>query len=139
VPNAALMGSMNYTRKHSLTLVGSSMLVFTLLCIYSFGRSDFLTNFMSYADQSKSFFDVVIDVFYDTILPLNGLLACLLVVFHWKRANFHRELEHGASNYKNSMLEKYVDFSLRTFIPVILFLIFANTVALKYFGFSFIG
>lgn len=139
VPNSALMGSAKYSRKRSLSIIGASMLVFTVMCVFSFGRIEGLTQFMTYAGVNKSFFDVIIDVFYDTILPLNGLLACLLVLTHWKRTNFHRELERGSPNYRNSWLEKYVDFSLRTFIPAILLIIFINTVALKYFGVSLIG
>jgi neurotransmitter:Na+ symporter, NSS family len=139
VPNSAIMGSMKYSRKKSLTILGVSILFFSILCIYSFGRADWLTHFLSYGGAEKSFFDVIIDVFYDTVLPLNGLLSCLLVLFHWKRANFHRELERGAPAYRDSFLERYVDVSLTTFIPVILFVIFLNTVAFKYFGVSFIG
>jgi len=139
VPNSAVMGSTKCSRKRSLSIVGASMLIFTLMCIFSFGRANGLTEFMSYAGQTKSFFDVVIDVFYDTILPLNGLLSCLIVLIYWKRANFHKELERGNTNYRNSWLERYVDLSLSTFIPLILFVIFINTVALKYFGVSFIG
>jgi|GEM_PF-30626 len=87
----------------------------------------------------KSLFDVIYDIFYDTILPLNGFLVCLFVVFRWNRRNFNAELEQGDASYKGSWVERYVNFSLSTFIPVILLLIFLNTVATKYFGYSFIG
>jgi NSS family neurotransmitter:Na+ symporter len=82
---------------------------------------------------------VIIDVFYDTILPLNGLLVCLFVIYRWKKHNFHVELEHSDLSYRGSVVERYIDFSLGTFIPLILALVFINTVALKYFGFSFVG
>ncbi|MED5378985.1 MAG: sodium-dependent transporter, partial [Pseudomonadota bacterium] len=79
------------------------------------------------------------DVFYDTILPLNGLLICLFVIYRWKSANFNASLEEGSSGYKGSWFEKYVDISLKTFIPLILLVIFVNTVAVKYFGLSLFG
>ena len=106
-----------------------------------FGRVGFLTELVSYYDPEvkKSLFDLIYDIFYDTVLPLNGLLACLFVVYRWKKANFNEELEQGNPDYRGSLVEKYVNFSLTTFIPVVLFLIFANTVATKYFGVSFIG
>ena len=46
----------------------------------SFGFADVFTSFTSYAGGDKSLFDVIYDVFYDTILPLNGLLICLFVI-----------------------------------------------------------
>ena len=99
----------------------------------------FFTGFVSYAGQSKSFFDVIVDVFYDTILPLNGLLICLFVIYRWKKVNFNKELDEGAPNYEHSWFERYVDFSVGTFIPVILLLVLINTIALKFFGAALIG
>ncbi len=93
---------------------------------------------MTLAGSDKSFFDLVEILFYDTILPLNGLLVCIFVIYKWKRANFDQELTEGDSGFAGSFSQKYVNFALGTFIPVILLLIFINTVALKFFGTSFI-
>ncbi|MEC8429086.1 MAG: sodium-dependent transporter, partial [Pseudomonadota bacterium] len=95
-------------------------------------------NFTSYGGANKSFFDFVIDVFYDTILPLNGFMICMLVSFRWKKANMDKELEIGAPNYKGSLLERYVNLSLETLIPLMLLFVFINTVLLKFFGSSLI-
>ena len=100
---------------------------------------EFFTQFTSYGGSTKSLFDVVIDIFYDTILPLNGLLICLLVIYRWRKINFDAEIENGDSNFKGSLLERYVHLSLGTFIPVILALIFLNTVAVKFFGYNVFG
>ena len=139
VPTASLVTGKGYSRPKALLLLSLSMAVISIACILSFGRVGFLTEFVSYAGQSKSIFDVIIDVFYDTILPLNGLLVCLFVIYRWKKHNFHVELEHSDLSYRGSVVERYIDFSLGTFIPLILALVFINTVALKYFGFSFVG
>ncbi|GAA6152993.1 sodium-dependent transporter [Pseudoteredinibacter isoporae] len=139
VPTASLVDEKCYSRKKALGILGVSMGIFTIACILSFGRVDFLTQFMEYAGANKSLFDVIYDIFYDTILPLNGLLACLFVIYRWKKHNFNEELEQGDESYKGSFVEKYVNFSLSTFIPVVLLLIFVNTVATKYFGLSFFG
>jgi NSS family neurotransmitter:Na+ symporter len=138
VPVAALMSEKGSTRKNSLVICGVLLLVFSLMCAFSFGLFDFFTNFVSYAGGNKSFFDVVYDVFYDTILPLNGLLICLFVIYRWRKNGFNEEVEQGAPKYKNSWFERYVNFSLSTFIPLVLALIFINTVALKYFGFNIV-
>jgi NSS family neurotransmitter:Na+ symporter len=139
VPVAALMDEKGVSRKWALTSLGSIMIVLAILSALSFGKIDMLTTFVNYAGADKSFFDVIIDVFYETILPLNGLLICLFVTYRWKTSNFNASLEEGSDNYRGSWLEKYVDISLKTFIPVILLVIFVNTVAVKYFNFSLFG
>ena len=47
---------------------------------------------------------------------------------------FNNELLEGAGEGKHQLLLKYSDFALSTFIPVILAVIFINTVAMKFFG-----
>ena len=139
VPVAALMDEKGVSRKWALASLGSIMIVLAILSALSFGKVEFLTQFMHYAGVDKSLFDVIIDVFYETILPLNGLLICIFVIYRWKSANFNASLEEGSNGYKGSWFEKYVDISLKTFIPLILLVIFVNTVAVKYFGFSVFG
>ncbi|MEJ2445006.1 MAG: sodium-dependent transporter [Exilibacterium sp.] len=139
VPLATLVDEKGYSRSKALAILGVSMGFFTVLCAVSFGMVTFFTEFTGYAGQTKSFFDVVVDVFYDTILPLNGLFVCLFVIYRWKKHNFNSELENGDKAYRGTLLERYVDISLSTFIPVILLLIFLNTVASKFFGASLFG
>jgi len=139
VPVSSLVGEKGYSRPKALLVLTVTMGLISIACILSFGRVEWLSGFVSYAGESKSLFDVIIDVFYETVLPLNGLLVCLFVSYRWKKHNFHKEMEISDATYQGSLLGRYVDFSLSTFIPVILLLIFVNTVALKYFGVSFIG
>ena len=119
-----------------LAIIGGALVVMSAL---SFGLLTIFTEFMTYAGQSKSFFDVIVDVFYDTILPLNGLMVCLFVGFRWKHHQLSQELRLGNNSYAGSWLEKYMSFSLSSFIPVILLLIFCNTVAQKFFAYSLLG
>ncbi len=98
-----------------------------------------LTSFTNYGGGSKSLFDIVYDVFYDTILPLNGLMVCLFVMYRWKKVRLSEELSQGCPSYAGSFTEKYVNFSLSTFIPVILTVILVNTVATKFFAVSIFG
>ena len=137
VPVASLMSEKGLNRKPSLLICGLLLVVFSAMCVLSFGHVEFFSNFVSYADKDNSFFTVVIDVFYDTILPLNGFLICIFVIYRWKKHNFNEELDKGAPAFKKSLFERYVNLSVGTFIPVILLVIFTNTVAVKYFGFSF--
>lgn len=139
VPVSAFMESKRSSRKKALGIMGLLLVVTSAIASMSFGIWDPVTAFVNYAGQTKSLFDVIVDVFYDTILPLNGLLICLFVIYRWKKQNFNHELDQGSPSYEGSLFEKYVDFSVGTFIPVILFLVFINTVALKYFGEAIIG
>ncbi|GAA5320995.1 MAG: sodium-dependent transporter [Candidatus Pelagadaptatus aseana] len=138
VPVAGVMDSWNASRKQALIKIGVTMIVVAAACTASFGMVDSLTNFVEYGGGSKSLFDLVYDTFYDTILPLNGFLICMLVSFRWKKANLDKELEIGDPNYKGSLLERYVNISLETFIPLILLFVFVDTVLLKFFGYSLI-
>ena len=134
VPNAALMEKTKMKRKKSLLTLACIMLFLTILASMSFGMSDSLTKFVSYAGADKSLFDVIYDVFYDTVLPLNGLFICLFVMFRWKKANFNKELTEGLGQGSHGILLAYSDFALKTFIPAILAIVFINTVAIKFFA-----
>jgi NSS family neurotransmitter:Na+ symporter len=139
VPVAYLMDEKCKTRKKALTTIFTWGGVLAVLSALSFGMVDWLTSLTSYGGQSKSLFDVIYDMFYDTILPLNGLLICLFVSFRWKKHNLNKELSEGNDTFGQSLLAKYVDFSLGTFIPVIIFVIFISTVAKIYFGYNMFG
>ncbi|MBY6064630.1 sodium-dependent transporter [Pseudidiomarina sediminum] len=138
VPTSSFMERHNVSRKKSLLVMGFAITLLTLLAATSFGLVPWVSNFIHYAGADKSLFDVIVDVFYETILPLNGLIICLFVRFRWKRANMAAELAEGNPDYQQTFLHKYIDFAIGTFIPVILAVIFANTVASKFFNYSFI-
>ena len=139
VPVAYLIDEKGHSRKRALTMLAIVGGALTVMAILSFGIVQLFTEFVSYAGQTKSIFDVIVDVFYDTILPLNGLLVCLFVSFRWKKRQLNAELELGNEGYRGSWMEKYLNFSLSTFIPVLLLLIFCNTVAQKFFAFNLLG
>lgn len=139
VPVSYLVTEKKFTRKKSLIALLATAGILTLFATVSFGMVAFFTEFVSYGDGPKSFFSVISDIFYETILPLNGLLVCLFVSYRWKKKNLSEELAEGGNNYIGSLSEKYINFALSTFIPVILLSIFLNTVALKFFGMSLLG
>ncbi|MCJ8316892.1 MULTISPECIES: sodium-dependent transporter [Idiomarina] len=136
VPTAAIIEKAKFSRKKTLLVMGFAVTVLTLIAATSFGFIPAFTEFTSYAGQTKSVFDVIYDVFYDTILPLNGLLICLFVTLHWRKKGLEDELSEGNPNYRNTLLAKYVRISISTFIPLILAVVFINTVLTKFVGFS---
>ncbi|MEM7282317.1 MAG: sodium-dependent transporter [Pseudomonadota bacterium] len=131
VPTSSLKEERGYSRPKAVSIIGIGVAVFAILCALSFGMVSFLTEFISYGGAKQSLFTLVYDIFYDTILPLNGFLICIFVIYRWKKANFNAELEAGNPAYKDSFLQRYVNFSVGTFIPVILLIVFINTVVLK--------
>ncbi|OED37871.1 sodium-dependent transporter [Chromatiales bacterium (ex Bugula neritina AB1)] len=138
VPLATLQDERGVSRKKAIYTVAVIQFILASACAVSFGMVDWFTQFVWLAGSEKSFFDLVEIVFYDTILPLNGLLVCLFVIYKWRRVNLDDELSLGDGGFSGSLSQKYLNFSLGTFIPAILLLIFLNTVALKFFGSSFI-
>lgn len=139
VPVSYLVTEKQHTRKKALSILLMTAGFLTIFATVSFGMVSFFTEFTTYAGGTRSFFDVVYDIFYDTILPLNGFLLCMFVSYRWKTKQLSDELAIGNKNYKGSWVEKYINFSLGTFIPVIVFCIFINTVAQKFFAYNLFG
>ena len=134
VPISAFQDELGYSRSKSVLCLGAAAALLVIASTTSFGMVAYFTEFTSYGGATKSFFDVIIDVFYDTILPLNGFIVCLFVMYRWRQANFNAELSIGDEDFEHSLVRKYINFSIGTFIPVILLLVFINTVCIKYFG-----
>ena len=73
------------------------------------------------------------------ILPFVGFLACILCAYRWRNGGLSAELNRGDEHYAGSLMERYVNFSLRTFIPVVLMFVFLNSVAQKFFAFDLLS
>ncbi len=139
IPIAYMIDEWQFSRKKAVIFQAGALLLFVIPATMSLGMSDSLTFFTNYAGASKSVFDIISDVFYETILPFGGFLVCVFCAYRWKFSGLSEELAQGDENYKGSFLEKYINLSLGTIIPVILFLVFLNTVALKYFAYNLFG
>lgn len=138
VPISAFQDELKFSRSKSVLALGITSILLVIACTVSFGRVEFFTSFLEYGGQSKSFFDLVIDIFYDTILPLNGFIVCLFVAYKWRKTNFEAEMAQGDPGFLGSFTHRYVNVAVGTFIPLILLGVFINTVCLKFFGFSLI-
>ncbi len=139
VPLSAFQDELKFSRVKSVVCLGACAILLVIACTVSFGMVDYFTHFTYYGGASKSFFDIVIDVFYDTILPLNGFIVCVFAMYYWKKANLNTELAVGDKQFEGSFTQKYINGSLGTVIPLVLLLVFINTVFIKFFGLSLIG
>jgi len=128
IPISCWIDELKLTRRKAVLLQAVLLSIFAIPAIMSLGISDYFTNFTSYGGVTKSFFDLVSDVFYETILPLVGFTVCIFCVYRWRLAGLSSELSKGDPDYLRSRLEKYINFSLGTFIPFVLLLVFISTV-----------
>ena len=138
VPLSAFQDELGFSRRKSVFSLGGCAALLVIACTVSFGMVDYLTNFLNYGGANKSFFDLVVDVFYETILPLNGFIVCLFVIYRWNKVNFNAEASVGDDAFESSFTRKYVNIALGSFVPLILLLVFINTVLIKYFGGSLV-
>jgi len=140
VPIAYFVDEKEYKREKSLSTVTILFLIFGAMCTVSFGMVDFFSSMWTYGGaETKSFFDYVYDMFYETILPFIGFTVCIFTVRKWKMSEFTSELNIGNPSYEGSSLHKYVDVSLKTYIPAILFIVFLIAFVKIYFGVDLVG
>ena len=128
IPISCWIDELKLTRKKAVLLQAVLLTIFAIPAIMSLGISDFFTTFTSYGGVTKSFFDLVSDVFYETILPFVGFTVCIFCSYRWKLKGLSSELSTGDPKYLGSWLEKYINFSLGTVIPFVLLLVFVSTV-----------
>ena len=131
VPICALQDESKFKRKKSIVYLIAAMAVFIIPCMLSFGNSKFFTEFVFLNGSYLSFFDLIITVFYETILPLNGLMICLLVILKWKMSGLNQEINQSPT--AQTWADKYINLSLTSFIPLFLAVIFVTTVLAKFF------
>jgi len=139
IPIAWMVDEKKYSRRKALAVMAMAEGVFIVLATMSLGMVGWLSSMVTYGDINKSFFDMIYDLFYDTVLPFTGFLVCIFCSYRWQRSDFINEIGKGSENFSSSLLASYITLSLGTFIPLILLLVFANNVAQIYFGFNLLG
>jgi NSS family neurotransmitter:Na+ symporter len=128
IPISCWIDELKMSRKKAVLLQAGLLAAFAIPATMSLGMSDFFTNFTSYGGVTKSFFDLVSDVFYETILPLVGFTVCIFCSYRWKTSGLCEEISKGDPAYEGSLLQKYINFSLGTVIPAVLLVVFLSTV-----------
>ncbi|PCI54500.1 MAG: sodium-dependent transporter [Alphaproteobacteria bacterium] len=128
IPISCWIDEWKFSRRKAVLFQAVLLAVFAIPATMSLGISDFFTNFTFYGGVSKSFFDLVSDVFYSTILPLVGFTVCIFSAYQWKVSGLSAELSIGDDNFEGSRLQKYMNFSLGTVIPAVLLIVFISTV-----------
>ena len=139
IPISYMIDEWGCSRVKAVLIQAGLVSFFAIFAAMSFGLSPFLTDFIPYGGASKSFFDLLADTFSEVILPFVGFLACIVVSLRWRNSGLSSELAEGDPHFRGSLTERYVNFSLRTFVPVILLFVFLNSAAQKYFAYDLLS
>lgn len=118
VPVAYFVDQRKWSRKATTWFLASAVFVIGLPSMLSQGAVDMFSSISFY--QGKSALDFVSEVFSDISLPLGGCLMTIFIVTRWSTKAMSEELYHGNPGYKNSFLEKYINFTIRYVCPVLL-------------------
>lgn len=134
VPVAFFVDEKKWPRKVAVFLLAALIFLVGLPSMLSVGAVDWLTNLTAYEGATKSFLDVVADVFSDTGLLLGGFLLSVFVATRWKSDRLTAEISSGFPSYPGSAIEGYISFMITFFCPVVLGIVFIVTVLQKFFG-----
>ena len=136
VPVSYLVDEYKVERKYSVWIVAFIILLIGIPSALSQGKIVFFSEFITYFGNDKpiDFMQFIIDVSNDTLLPFGGFLITMYVSFVWKKKNLSDEIRKGNPNYKGSLVEKYINFSITYVCPLILGSIFLLTFLNKFFG-----
>jgi NSS family neurotransmitter:Na+ symporter len=118
-----------YKRKRHVAAIftGVAVAFCSLPLILSFGASAELTNFIKASPNgdSKSFFDVVFDLFINVALPLGGLLTCLFVSKVWGANNFLQAVRGATPSESRDWFAPAIAFCLRFLTPALILILLA--------------
>jgi NSS family neurotransmitter:Na+ symporter len=118
VPVAYFVDQRKWSRKAATWMLATLVFVLGLPSMLSQGAVDVFSSLSFY--QGKSALDFVSEVFSDISLPLGGCLMTIFIVTRWSTKAMSEELYHGNEGYRNSFLEKYINFTIRYVCPVLL-------------------
>ena len=100
------------------------------------GAVDMFSSLPFYKGQDTLTF--VNDVFSEMSLPLGGCLMAIFISRRWSAKKMSEELSIGNPSYHGSILEKYMNFSIRYLIPVVLGIFSILIIIDKFIGLSII-
>lgn len=123
-----------WSRRKAVLVMSVFIFLIGIPSMLGYGAIQGLTEFTFYEGISKSFMDLVQDIFSVIALPLGGFLLSLFIATRWKTENFSEEISHGAVNYKGSFLEKFLNVMIKYICPVVLGFMFVLTILQKFFN-----
>jgi len=132
VPVAYFVDQKKWSRKKTTWMLATLIFIIGLPSMLSQGAVDIFSSLSFY--QGKSALDFVSEVFSDISLPLGGCLMTIFIVTRWSTQKMSEELYLGNENYKNSFLEKYINFTIRYVCPTLLGIFSILIIIDKFYG-----
>ncbi|UZH56727.1 sodium-dependent transporter [Salinimicrobium tongyeongense] len=131
---AYLIDERKWSRRRAVSLMALVIFFIGIPSMLGYGAVQSLTSFTFYEGTSKSFMDLVQDVFSVIALPLGGFLLSVFIATRWTTAKFSEEISQGAKNYKGSFMESFLNVMIKFICPVVLGLMFILTLLQKFFN-----
>ena len=141
VPVSYAVDELKISRTKSSWLVAIFVFIVGIPSLIGNGYSEFFsTSFITYKDggQDSDFLSFMAALANDTILPLGGCLIAFFAAHIWKKHNLDEELAKGSPKYKGSLIQKYLNFAIGYFAPIVLAVVFILTILFKFFGIQLI-
>ena len=136
IPVSFVIEEKKWKRKKVVILLAAIVFLISIPSLLAHGAIEGLTNLAYYEGKSKSFFDLIFDIFNDVGLPLGGFLLTMFIASRWKIANFHKEITLGNDKYLGSFTQVFLTIMITYVCPIILGTMFVVTVLQKFFGIS---
>lgn len=123
---AYLIDKKKWKRYQAVLSTGISVFIMAIPCALSFGLLRQVTLF------GKNFFDFLLFLCLNILIPIGGLAAVILVGWKWGMNNGIRHLKEGASTlFKNyPVIETYFRISIKYLAPFIIILIMIDALGL---------
>ena len=131
LPVAYFVDQKKYKRKNVVWILAAVIFLLGLPSLASFGAYPALNKLWFYKD--RDFLTFVADI-TDITLTVGGCLMCIFISYRWKLHNMNKELSLGNENFAGSLMQKYIDFTIRWVCPILLGVLSVLIVIDKFWG-----
>ncbi len=133
VPTAYLVDQKKIKREYAVWGLALIIFIVGLPSMLSQGLIPTLNNLPFY--RGKDALTFVSDT-CDIMLTIGGCLMCVFISFQWKISNMNQELYQGSTIRANSLISKYINFTIRFVCPLLLAFLSILIVIDKFIGLS---
>lgn len=134
LPVAYFVDQKKYPRKYVVWILSLVIFLLGLPSLASFGAIPALNKLWFY--KQRDFLTLVADI-TDITLTIGGCLMCIFISYRWKLHNMNAELAIGNESFRGSLMQKYIDFTIRWACPLLLGVLSVLIIIDKFWGFNF--
>ncbi len=131
VPAAYFVDQKKLPRKQVVWGLALLIFILGLPSLVSQGKVEFLSHLTFYKDRD---FLMFVSDMCDISLTVGGCIMCIFIRNRWKIANMHEELAIGNPGYPGSILQSYLNITIRWVCPILLGILSVGVIIDKFFG-----